>query len=195
MFKITFHKILIAALFVGCFFLFSCENDRGVVNDLGKKTAQNTEEATDVKINYTVGGKTKTIITGPLMVHVSDTVAYYEFPNSLKAAFYNLQAQKETILTANYGTYREITNNIYLRDSVKIVNLLKGDTIYCEDLYWDSKRIGQEFYTSKKVRIRQPDGQYLNLAEGMEADQALKNIHMLKGVGATNYNGPIGVVR
>ena len=191
--KINFHKILIAALFLGCFFLFSCENDRGVVNDLGKKTAHNTEEATDVKINYTVGGKTKTIISGPLMVHVSDTASYYEFPKSLKADFYNLQAQKETILTANYGTYREITNNIYLRDSVKIVNLLKGDTIYCEDLYWDSKRIGQEFYTSKKVRIRQPDGQYLNLAAGMEADQALKNIHMLKGVGATNYNGPIGV--
>jgi LPS export ABC transporter protein LptC len=182
-------KILYAALFIGCFFLFSCENDRGEVNKMGKRDINNKEEATDVKINYTVGGKTKTIVTAPLMVHVSDTAPFYEFPNTLYAEFYNLQAEKETILTANYGTYKELANIIYLRDSVKIINLIKKDTIYCEDLYWDSKRIGQEFYTSKKVRIRQPDGQYLNLAAGMEADQALKNIHMNKGVGATNYNG------
>jgi LPS export ABC transporter protein LptC len=181
-------KILYAALFIGCFFLFSCENDRGEVNKMGKRDINNKEEATDVKINYTVGGKTKTIVTAPLMVHVSDTAPFYEFPNTLYAEFYNLQAEKETILTANYGTYKELANIIYLRDSVKIINLIKKDTIYCEDLYWDSKRIGQEFYTSKKVRIRQPDGQYLNLAAGMEADQALKNIHMNKGVGATNYN-------
>jgi LPS export ABC transporter protein LptC len=186
-------KILYAALFTGCIFLFSCENDRGQVNNLAKRDINNKEEATFVKINYTVGGKTKAIVTAPLMVHVSDTAAYYEFPKSLYAEFYNLQAQKETVLTANYGTYKEIANIIYLRDSVKIINLLKKDTIYCEDLYWDSKRIGQEFYTSKKVRIRQPDGQYLNLAGGMEADQALKNIHMNKGVGATNYNGGVGV--
>ena len=191
--KITFHKLLNAALLLGCFFLFSCENDAGQVNQLGKRDVQNTEEATFVKINYTVGGKTKTIVTAPLMIHVSDTASFYEFPKTLYAEFYNLQSIKETILTANYGKYKETANVIYLKDSVKIINLLKGDTIYCEDLYWDSKRIGQEFYTSKKVRIRQPDGQYLNLAEGMEADQALKNIHMLKGVGATNYNGPIGV--
>jgi LPS export ABC transporter protein LptC len=182
-------KILHAALLMGCIFLFSCENDRGEVNKMGKRDINNKEEATDVKINYTVGGKTKTIVTAPLMVHVSDTAPFYEFPNTLYAEFYNLQAEKETILTANYGTYKELANIIYLRDSVKIINLIKKDTIYCEDLYWDSKRIGQEFYTSKKVRIRQPDGQYLNLAAGMEADQALKNIHMNKGVGATNYNG------
>lgn len=191
--KIISLKILNAALLMGCFFLFSCENDRAQVNQLGKRDITNTEEATEVKINYTVGGKTKTIITAPLMVHVSDTASYYEFPKTLYAEFYNLQAQKETILTANYGTYKEVANIIYLRDSVKIINLIKKDTIYCEDLYWDSKRIGQEFYTSKKVRIRQPDGQYLNLAAGMEADQALKNIHMNKGVGATNYNGGVRV--
>ena len=193
MYKNSIHNVLNAAYLFGCFFLFGCENDRNEINKLGSKTVQNTEEATFVKINYTVGGKTKSIVTAPLMLHLSDTASYYEFPKTLYAEFYNLQAIKETILTANYGKFKELENVIYLRDSVKIINLLKGDTIYCEDLYWDSKKIGQEFYTSKKVRIRQPDGQYLNLAEGMEADQALKNIHMLKGVGATNYNGPLRV--
>jgi hypothetical protein len=181
----------IAALTFGCFFFTSCENDRTAVNNLGKRDAQNTEQATDVKINYTVGGKTKAIMTAPLMLRVNDTVPFYEFPKTLYAEFYNLQALKETVLTAHYGKYKDAVNEIYLRDSVKIVNLLKGDTIYCEDLYWDSKRVGFEFYTKRKLRIRQPDGQYYNLAGGMEADQALKNIHGLNVDGALNSKGEL----
>jgi LPS export ABC transporter protein LptC len=179
----------LAALLLGCFFLYSCENDRNVVNNLNNSKELEREEATFVKINYTVAGKTKAILTAPLMIRIADTNAFYEFPKTLYAEFYNTAGIKETQLTSLYGKYNDVKNIIYLRDSVKIVNNLKGDTIYCEDLYWDKSRVGLEFYTNRKVRIRQPGGQYLNLAGGMEADQAMKNIHMLKGVGVINSKG------
>jgi LPS export ABC transporter protein LptC len=182
------NDIIKAALSISCFFLFSCENDRAVVNALATKKENNKEVATDIKMNYTVGGKAKAILTAPLMVHVEDTVSYYEFPNTLYAEFYNLQEQKESKLTALYGKYKDGINIIYLRDSVKIINMLKGDTIYCEDLYWDRSRIGVEFYTNKKVRIRQKNGEYLN-GMGMEADQAFKNFHLLNGNGVINSRG------
>ncbi len=186
--KKAINDIIKAALFISCFFLFSCENDRTVVNALATKKENNTEVATDIKMNYTVGGKAKAILTAPLMIHVEDTVSYYEFPNTLYAEFYNLQEQKESKLTALYGKYKDGKNIIYLRDSVKIINMLKGDTIYCEDLYWDRSRTGVEFYTNKKVRIRQKDGQYMN-GIGMEADQAFKNFHLLNGNGIINSRG------
>ena len=66
--------------------------------------------------------------------------------------------------------------------------MLKGDTIYCEDLYWDRNRKGVEFYTNKKVKIRQKDGQYMN-GTGMEADQGFKNYHMLNPQGVINSKG------
>ncbi len=182
------YNIIKAALLVSCFFLFSCENDPKVVNNWGKKKENGTEEATDIKMNYTVGGKTKAILTAPLMLHVEDTSSYYEFPKTLYAEFYNLQAQKESKLTAMYGKYKDAQSIIYLRDSVKIINMLKGDTIYCEDLYWDRSRTGVEFYTNKKVRIRQRDGQYMN-GSGMEADQAFKNYHLTNGDGVINSRG------
>jgi LPS export ABC transporter protein LptC len=181
-------NIIKAALFVSCFFLLSCENDTKVVNDLNKKKTIGTEEATDIKMNYTTGGKIKAILTAPLMLHVEDSIAYYEFPKTLYAEFYNLQEQKESKLTALYGKYQDGKNIIYLRDSVKIINMLKGDTIYCEDLYWDRSRTGVEFYTNKKVQIRQKDGQYMN-GSGMEADQAFKNYHLTNGNGVINSRG------
>jgi LPS export ABC transporter protein LptC len=187
--NITFkHKNIKAALFVSCFFLFSCENDPAVINNLSKKKENGTEEATFIKMNYSVAGKTKAILTAPLMIHVEDTVSYYEFPKTLYAEFYNVQDQKESKLTALYGKYKDAQSLIYLRDSVTIINMLKGDTIYCEDLYWDRSKVGVEFYTYKKVRIRQKDGQYMN-GSGMEADQAFKNYHLTKGNGVLNSKG------
>ncbi len=184
--KTAKHYIIVAALLVGCFFLFSCENNIEAINELGKKTAS-VEEATFVKINYTVAGRTKAILTAPLMLHVEDTVIYYEFPKKVYAEFYNLQQVKESKLKALYAKYKDGENIIYLRDSVQIINMLKGDTIDCEDLYWDRSRKGMEFYTEKKVKIRQRDGQFLN-GKGLEADEAFKNFHIVYGNGALNSN-------
>lgn len=182
-----FTKYTIAALLIGCFFLYACENDPKVVNNLGKK-ATSTEEATFIEINYTIGGKAKALLTAPLMLHVEDTVTYYEFPKTLYAEFYNESSIKESKLTALYGKYNDGQSLIYLRDSVKIINMLKGDTIYCDDLYWDRNRTGTEFYTKKKVRIRQKDGQFLN-GTGMEASQSFKNYHIINVNGELNSNG------
>ena len=177
----------IAASFTGCFFLASCENDSTVVNNLSKRSV-GTEEATNVKINYTMAGKAKAILTAPLMLHIADTSTYYEFPKTLYAEFFNEQEIKETKLTALYGKYRDGESIIYLRDSVKIINMLKGDTIYCEDLWWDRSRKGVEFHTEKRVRIRQKDGQYIN-GTGMEADQSFKSYHIINVNGVINSRG------
>ena len=181
------HNNILAAFLTGCFFLCACENDVNEVNNLNKKTGS-TEEATFIKINYTVSGKAKAILTAPLMLHVEDSTTYYEFPKTLYAEFYNVDQVKESKLTALYGKYKDGESLIYLRDSVKIINMLKGDTIYCDDLYWDRNRRGVEFYTNKKVRIRQKDGQYMN-GTGMEADQGFKNYHMLHPNGVINAKG------
>lgn len=182
--RIISYKKWGVTFLTGCIFLFSCENDSNVVNNLNKKII-GTEKATDIRINYTTGGKAKSILTAPLMIHAEEAAGYYEFPNTLYAEFYNEEEIKETKLTALYGKYKDGESIIYLRDSVQIINMLKGDTIYCEDLWWDRNRPGIEFHTEKKVRIRQRDGQYLN-GNGMEAGQSFKTYHMLHVNGVLN---------
>lgn len=170
------YKLFLAAL-TGCIFLYACENDEREVQNLNKK-AIGVEEAKDVKVIYTASGKTKAILTSPLMLRVQDTVPYYEFPKTLRTDFYDERGTVESRLTAQYARYKETENIVFLRDSVKVVNLQKGDTLFCDELYWDRSRTGAEFYTDKPVKIRTRT-QTLD-GVGMEARQDFKKWLILK---------------
>lgn len=171
---------ILSAFFISCCLLLSCENNPEIVNNLNKK-GTGIEEAKNIVLNYTLGGKTKAILTSPLMLNVDDTVPYVEFPSSLHADFYNEEGKIESVLTAKYARYKQNQNIVFLKDSVKVINLQKGDTLYCNELYWDRGRTGSEFYTNKPVRIRTRT-QTINGA-GMESSQDFKNWNILDSRG------------
>ncbi len=172
---------LFAALTMGCVFVWGCENDATKVNRLNKKNT-GVEEAIAVRLNYTIGGKTKAILTSPLMLNVQATVPYVEFPKTLHVDFYNDSTHEiESVMDARYANYKQYQSIVYLRDSVVVRNIQKGDTLYCDELYWDRNRTGVEFYTDKPVKIRTKtetlDG------KGMEAGQDFRNWHIMHPVG------------
>ena len=79
---------------------------------------------------------------------------YVEFPNTLHVDFYNDSLQIESFMDARYGKWKEQDGKVYLRDSVVVMNILKGDTLYCKELWWDQK--AEKFYTDKPVRFIKP---------------------------------------
>lgn len=157
----------------------ACENDEAEIRRLhSKKLGQ--EEAKNIKLTFTTGGKTKAILTSPLMLRVQDTVAYLEFPKTLAVDFYDETGVAESKLTALYAKYRENQDIVYLRDSVKIINT-KGETLNCDELYWDRSRTGFEFYTDKPVRIKTQT--HILFGIGMEASQDFKQRVIRKPTG------------
>ena len=164
------YNIFRAVLLSGCFFLFSCENDEGEINSLYSKKL-GVEEGINIKLTFTTAGKTKAILTSPLMLRVQDTVTYVEFPKTLEVKFYNEEGNVESTLTALYARYKESQNIVFLKDSVKIVND-KGEKLFTDELYWDRSRTGFEFYTDKPVRIRTLT--HIIDGVGMEASQDFK---------------------
>lgn len=179
----TIHKILFAAFLSGCIFLSACENDEAEVNNLYSKKL-GIEEAVNVKLNYTAGGKIKVVLTAPLMLRVQDTIPYYEFPKTLEAFFYNEEGIAESKLNALYAKYKESNSIVFIKDSVVVINMQKGDTLYCKELYWDRGLSGAEFYTDKPVRIRTKT-QVLD-GVGMESSQDFNNWHIIKPTGILN---------
>lgn len=180
MFKKKSYKFILAVLATGCFFLVGCENSQKEIDDLFKKKI-GVEEARDIEVIYTTAGKTKAILTAPIMLRVQDTIPYYEFPNSIVANFYNDKNVIESKLSAKFAKYKETQSIIFLRDSVKVINIAQGDTLYCEELYWDRSRTGSEFYTYKPIRIRTKT-QILN-GIGLQASQDFKQRVILKPTG------------
>jgi LPS export ABC transporter protein LptC len=167
-------------LLLSIIFFFSCENDINKVRNLNAKSVA-VEEAIDVKINYTLGGKTKSILRAPVMLNVQDPSPYVEFPKTIHGDFYDEQEAMESKLDARYAQYKQYQSVIYMRDSVVVINMVKGDTLYCEELYWDRNRSGREFYTDKPVKIRTKTESINGI--GMEAGQNFRNWHILESTG------------
>lgn len=169
-----------AVFFIGCIFLLSCENDEAKVKSLSMRKV-GVEEAKKIVLNYTIGGKIKAVLSSPLMLNVEESIPYIEFPQTLHVDFYNDTGNVESKMNALYGKYRQNQSIVYLKDSVVVINMEKGDTLQCDELFWDRNRTGTEFYTDKPVRIRTKteiiDGR------GMEASQDFKNWHIIESVG------------
>ena len=147
------YKITLGAvLLLGCFFIAGCENSEKQLYELTSRRI-GVEEGKGIRINYSVNGKAKSLLTAPLMLRYQDTIPYTEFPKTLHADFFDDSLHIESTLDARYGRYMETESKVYLKDSVRLFNR-NGDTLYCNELYWDRNRVGREFYTDKAVRIR-----------------------------------------
>ena len=150
--------------------LSSCNTDDEVSQFNSKSLG--VEEIKNADINYTLGGKAKAKLRSPLMLRIQDATPYVEFPKKLHVDFFDESGKVESMLDAHYGKYFELESKVFLKDSVKVVNVL-GDTLYCDELWWDRNRKGNEFYTEKPVRIRRKM-EIIN-GTGMQASQDFKN--------------------
>ncbi len=166
-----FFSLPVLAFFFLTAVLSSCGNSDKEVHEYNRKSL-GVEEITNADINYTLGGKAKAKLRSPLMLRVQEATPYVEFPKTLHVDFFNENGEIDSRLDALYGKYYELESKVFLKDSVKVINVL-GDTLYCNELWWDRNRKGSEFYTDKPVRIRRKM-EIIN-GTGMQADQNFKN--------------------
>lgn len=138
---------------MGCFCILSCENDEQQIDDLLKRKT-GIEEGFKIESFMSQDAKMKAKLTAPYMLRYMDS-SYIEFPRSLHVDFYNDTGRIESTLDAKYAKYRENEKKVFLRDSVRVVNIINGDTLSTSELWWDQNT--QEFYTDKPVEVRQPD--------------------------------------
>ena len=173
------HIKFLAVLVTGCFFLSGCENTEQELAELSS-TRIGVEEGKDIIINYSTEGSTKARLIASVMRRFQDSGNYVEFPKGVHGDFFGPTLQIETTLDSRFARYTESESKVFLRDSVKLINT-KGDTLYCNELYWDRNRKGLEFFTDKPIRIRTRE--YIFDGEGLDAPQDFKSWHIVKPTG------------
>lgn len=161
-------RYLFTAAFAGsCFFMAACENDQQEVDRFfSKKTA--VEEALQIESYLSQGGHTKAKLTAPYMIRSLADSPFVEFPKTLHVDFYNDTLQIESTMDALYARHMEFARKVLLKDSVVVINKVKGDTLRTSELWWDQNK--EEFYTDKLVRIYQKTG-YTIGRNGLRAKQ------------------------
>lgn len=176
MINIDLHiKKIIAACFVGCFFMLGCENDVNEVKALSQR-APGIEEGKDIVSFISQNGLMSAKLTAPLLLrYQGDSMRKTEFPNTLHVDFYDDSMRVESQLFAKYARYLPNESKIYLRDSVVIFNT-KGDTLFSNELYWDQSLA--QFYTTTPVTLVQnyPYKQKGRYANGFRSNQDLTDI-------------------
>lgn len=125
------------------------------VADIGKKKLSR-EEALQIESYMSQGGVMKAKLTAPLMWRTQTDTPKIEFPKTLRVDFYTDSTKIESRLTAKYGRYYERMGTVFLKDSVVVINLIKKDTLRCEELNWDRDK--EIFYTDKRVSIHKANG-------------------------------------
>jgi len=134
-----------------------------------------------------LAAKVKGKLTAPYMLRfqLADS-PYAEFPRTLHVDFYNEALVVESQLDALYGKYLQNQDKVFLRDSVVVKNITKGDTLHCQELWWDQHT--ERFSTDKPVRIYTKDK--ILFGTGMEADQNFRwyTIRKLTGTVLTQGN-------
>lgn len=167
-------KTVMATVTAICFFMFGCENDVNEVRELGKKKPS-IEEGKNISSYLSMNGKMRAHLTAPLLLrYQGDSARKAEFPNSLHVDFFNDSMKIESQLNAKYGRYLENENKVFLRDNVVVFNI-KGDTLFCEELYWDQNT--QKLFTDKKVILSKNYRHTLIQGQdGMTANQDLSDI-------------------
>ena len=91
----------------------------------------------------------------------------------------------ESQTDALYGKYFEPTQKVFLKDSVVVKNILKGDTLRCRELWWDQRT--HKFFTDKAVQIFKRGGTVIN-GTGFEAPEDFS------GYTIYQIQGPYGFV-
>jgi LPS export ABC transporter protein LptC len=157
-----------AAIFCGCLFIYSCENDVNEVNKWNTKKVM-VDEVYTAQIIFSQGGDLKAKLKAPLMLRYQGDTVSVEFPKTLHVDFFDSTGKKESELDALYGKYFESLNKVLLRDSVVVSNI-KGDTLKTSELWWDQNT--RKFYTDSVVRLKTVDKTIYG-GKGMEADQDL----------------------
>jgi hypothetical protein len=164
-FRTTFFAFILTIVVSGC------ENDVEEVKNLGKRRP-NVEEGVNIESLMSNGGKMKAKLLAPKMLRFMEDTAKVEFPASLHVDFYDSTTTIESQLSAKYGRYLENDNKVFLRDSVVFLSR-KGDTLWCNELYWDQYK--SIFYTDKPAIISQKQPRQKIYAEkGLIADQNFK---------------------
>ncbi|MBN8853345.1 MAG: LPS export ABC transporter periplasmic protein LptC [Sphingobacteriales bacterium 50-39] len=168
--------------------LYSCENKiKDLPSSARSSRAQVPEEGRQIESYLSEAGKVKGKLTSPYMLRYqkADT-PYSEFPRTLHVDFYNDSTNIESQMDAKYGKYLQNQNKVFLRDSVVVKNILKGDTLHCKYLWWDQNT--QKFTTDDSVQIYTKDK--ILFGTGMEADQNFRwyTIKHLTGSVLTSEN-------
>ena len=161
----------LVALLVSATMLLSCGENIPRVDNVNEISVQETD---DLRITHSVNGKFRYHITSPKVFDYSmNEEPYQEFPQGGFIQIYNDSLVLETTIFAKYAIHHIKPKELWMAtDSVVVHNLVKGQSLYTDTLYWDTEK--REIYTDSYVKVVTPD-MVMPGEHGMRSDEQFRD--------------------
>ena len=156
----------IFVLLLACF-MTSCGNDISKIQFFEpKELPESTIE--NARMRRSEEGRLQVIMEAPLVLQYSKPAPKTDYPKGIKMRFFNGYNNPTGTLTARYAVQYSHRQQTIVRDSVVIVDLRNGDTVYLQELTWDE--MVHRVYSNKPVRTK--NGPRITLGDRFESDDA-----------------------
>ena len=159
----------------------SCKNNIEEINAFADKLEIPNQSGTNIIAEYTDTGKLQVRFFTPELKHfMRKDDPYYEFPKGIEVHIYNKDEKLQSIITAKYSILKESTQIWEARDSVVARNILTGEQIESEQMFWDQPN--KFIYSNVFTKVTNPDGVYFG-EKGFEASQDLSYYRLIGSSG------------
>lgn len=160
--------------------LVACQNDIDTIHALTKDLDLPDQSGKNVEFQLTDSGMLKMVFRAPLaerFLNKNEADGPYKvFPKGIEVEMYNDLEQIESVITAGYAEHWEDKSLWKARDSVVARNVITGERLDTEELFWDEKN--ENIYSKVFTKITNEDGVYFG-EEGFESDQNLENYKLI----------------
>lgn len=173
-------KILVRNILFSAVLLSACENDVAVVQRISFEADAPTESTKNLVLTYAEAGYARVEIHAALAETYRGAEQITKIKDSLKVYFFNEKGDIVSTLSSQYGEINYATGQLMVRDSVRLHNHQKQQTLETEALYWNQK--DSSIYSKSSVIVRSPKGKVFG--QGIRTKQDFSSYVLLKPVGS-----------
>ena len=125
----------------------------------------------NAKIQRSENGQLQLVMRAPLIEKYSTPEEKTEYPKGVVMHFYDGYDKPTGILHARYAVSLDKRETMIVRDSVVIIDLQRGDTIYLQDLTWN--QMEHRIYSQNPLHSK--NGPRVTYGDKFESDDAFQS--------------------
>ena len=171
-------------IFILSVLLFSCENSMNDIQRVTFKEGSPDEVIKDFHITFVDSGYSKIDIYSKITEIYHKPISLTKFKDSVRVNFFSYEGVLVSTLSAHYGQISFSEGKMFVRDSVRLFNLKKKQTLETESLYWNQK--DSSIYTNSSVIVKTPKAYFYG--EGIKTNQEFSNYTFIKPKGTFKIN-------
>lgn len=170
---------------LAAFMFAACHSDHNVMTEDRRDSA--TQEVRNAKVWRSEFGKLQLELDSPIIQKYERPKAKTVYSGSrgqrVQLRLYNGGREIKTIIEAGNAVSFDDLNIMEAHDSVVVIDFASGDTIYLEDLIWNSNE--DRIYSDHPVYAK--NGKRITEGDGFVSDQSMENMQIIHQRGIIEF--------